>query len=298
MRKFTWRGFVCLSLLYRCKNNLFVFTSILWNACNNKSFITPRPEKKIEWESASQWTSTPHLCSWNYGSSDQEKGWQNAQVPTSITPWISQPNREIQICFKVKIKLSSLEEKWWCNFLLSPGSQEILINMLITSLLQGIWINQKEGVFRFKSHPFMEKGPFSILVQSFSRYKFRRICRGCEAGVDSLLKGNIHSTKRYIWQRRHEINRIKPLNLIKSIFGKKWPCKSKFILRGTFLPSNIFIKEIPQVPDIMEIREIRRASDLSLAQEKVCIKIHGSGQKDQPHFLQLLQVLQLPWPSQ
>lgn len=70
----------------------------------------------------------------------------------------------------------------------------------------------------------------------------------------------------------------------------EWPCKSKFILKGPFLPPNVFVKEIPQVPESMEVREIRRTSGPSLVQNGVWVKIHGSRSKDQSHFLQPFEV--------
>lgn len=137
--------YIALSRLHRCKNNLCLcLLSSLEMPIKINHLLHEWHREKEERQKASLRESTGGISAPGITAVKSGKRANKCPgYPISITTNISQPNGEIKICFQVKIKLNSLEEKWWYNFLLSFCSQEILINMLITSVLQGLCIYQK-----------------------------------------------------------------------------------------------------------------------------------------------------------
>lgn len=108
---------------------------------------------------------------------------------------------------------------------LSLGSQEILINMLIISLLCGISMNQKRKYsdVRASSGLLPSKNREKILlhlVLSIYLYRFKGICKRCRVRVDLLLKRKIQTLQIVVNGRWHEIIRIKTLNLKRGIWGE------------------------------------------------------------------------------
>lgn len=75
--------------------------------------------------------------------------------------------------------------------------------------------------------------------------------------------------------------RTKALHLTRGSLGScgDWTYKSKFTLRGPFLPPDTFGKESPRVPELGKSREVSSSSGVSLVPDGVRVKIQGSGQR-------------------